>query len=48
VLRSDVSPTTARVAFEELRRTLDAEDLERILKSGEEFRKGFTTESLPL
>jgi hypothetical protein len=32
----------ARVAFEELRRTLDSEDLERILKSSKEFRKEFT------
>jgi predicted CopG family antitoxin len=41
-LLTELKELRARVAFEELRRTLDAEDLERILKSSEEFRKGFT------
>jgi hypothetical protein len=47
-LLTELKGLRARVAFEELRRTLNAEDLERILKSSEEFRKGFTAESLAL
>jgi len=40
-LVTELKELKARIAFEELRRTLDPEDLERISKSSEEFRKGF-------
>lgn len=40
-LVTELKELKARIAFEELRRSLDPEDIERASKSSEEFRRGF-------